>query len=69
MKTVKKSKNLACWNNWKITWLGNVRVCVCVCGEVAPNETEEMTKKNRQYFLRTYTVLGPVLSALPVIIP
>ena len=51
VKTVKKSKNLACWNNWKIIWLGNVCVCVCVClcvcGEVAPDETEEMTKKNR----------------------
>ena len=49
VKPVKKSKNLACWNNWKITWLGNVCVCVCVCvcGEVAPDETEEMTKKNR----------------------
>ena len=24
-----------------------VSVCLCVCGEVAPDETEEMTKKNR----------------------
>lgn len=30
VKTVKKSKNLACWDSWKKTWLGNVCVCVCV---------------------------------------
>lgn len=46
------------------------RVCVWgVGGEVAPNEVEEMTNKNRWYFLRTYSVPGPVLSALPLVIP
>lgn len=48
VKTVKKSKNLACWNSWEKNNMVRECVCVCVCGgEVAPNETEEMTKKNR----------------------